>query len=110
MNGKISGIGSEPATFDGSLPVVRTPGSYMPMLAKSGPVSFRARLRAPAENLMAVLPVAEHRLSGALDARLDVGGDIAQPAISGSVRTTDATCRSGIPLWEAFDGGRSQAR
>lgn len=89
LNGKISGIGSEPATFDGSLPVVRTPGSYMPMLAKSGPVSFRARLRAPAENLMAVLPVAEHRLSGALDARIDVGGDIAQPAISGAVTVKD---------------------
>ncbi|MBN9570650.1 MAG: translocation/assembly module TamB domain-containing protein, partial [Alphaproteobacteria bacterium] len=89
LNGKISGIGSEPATFDGNLPVVRTPGSYMPMLAKSGPVSFRARLRAPAENLMAVLPVAEHRLSGAIDAQVDVGGDIAQPAISGSVTVKD---------------------
>lgn len=85
VDGKITGLDAEPATLTARVPVVRARGSYLPTFAQSGPVSARLRAQLRAERLIALLPVAEQTLSGALTVSVDIIGDVAEPQLSGRI-------------------------
>ncbi len=91
VDGRVTGLDDKEATLTARVPMVRSGTGYLPVLARSGPVSaqFRARLRAG--RLMALLPVSEQSATGLLSGAADVSGDIANPQFSGKLALTDGS-------------------
>lgn len=87
--GRISGFSPAPATINLELPLLRRAGSFVPELAASGAISGQLRVdNLDAGHLSALLPLAEESAKGLLTADVNLGGDMAQPWVQGSLVIT----------------------
>ncbi|SDG89063.1 translocation/assembly module TamB domain-containing protein [Roseospirillum parvum] len=83
----LGGLGEEPlaATFalplSGRAPALSVPGD--------GPLAATARWQGPLQALTALVPLPEHRMSGAVDVNLSVDGSVGQPRPSGQVTLSE---------------------
>jgi translocation and assembly module TamB len=92
-DGTISGLDAQPARFDATLPLRSGPDGGL-VLSRQAPVSAHFVAAARAERLLAVLPVAEHSLSGALAVNLSASGTLDAPHLNGEATLADGTYES----------------
>jgi len=100
VTAEATGLDSAPATLQARVPLLRRAGTYDVEIPGNGSVTGSLNATARAERLFALLPLPEHRLSGALSISLSVDGDAAAPNIAGQ-----ATLKDGA--YESFDIGLS---
>jgi translocation and assembly module TamB len=94
LNGELSGLDDAPAVFTLSLPVRRIGENYEVAVDQEGPLTGSFNGTARAERLLAILPLAEHSLTGAIRAALRVDGTPAMPHFSGQANLTGGTYES----------------
>ncbi len=93
-NGELSGLDDAPATFTLSLALRRIGEGYAVAVDNEGPLSGTFNGTARAERFLALLPLAEHSLTGAMSAALRVDGTLADPHFSGEAHLADGTYES----------------
>jgi autotransporter translocation and assembly factor TamB len=94
LNGEITGLHDMPARFDASLPLRRTGEGYAVALEPNAPISGNFSGTAQAERFIALLPIAEHNLTGAISATLTIEGTPENPLFSGVGRLQNGTYES----------------
>ena len=86
VSGTVSGITSEPGSFEASLPLLA--GSEIPemTLQPDGPLSGSLQWRGELGPLLRLLPLSEHRFRGEGLLNLGVAGSVAAPRLTGEAR------------------------
>ncbi|MEM7059082.1 MAG: translocation/assembly module TamB domain-containing protein [Pseudomonadota bacterium] len=84
ISATLSGDFGDPVRVTATVPVTTRGG--IPELARSGPVQAAVNWTGDVDRLWALVPAPGHVLSGRAVVDLGVGGDIADPAITGGIR------------------------
>ncbi len=87
--GSITGIGKNTAEVTAELPLILQPEPLSILLPDDKPIAINLTRRGPIEELVALLPLADHDVRGLSDIALAVGGTLAQPKIDGQVSVTE---------------------
>lgn len=94
INGELSGLDEMPTMFSASLPLARDAEGYGVAIDDDAPISGMFEGSALAEHFFALLPVAEHSLSGLIMASFQLEGTPAAPRFSGQARLQDGIYES----------------
>ena len=86
--GTITGIGEDNTEVNAELPLILQPEPLSILLPDDKPIAISLTRRGPIEELVALLPLAEHDVRGLSDIALTVGGTLAQPIMDGQLSIT----------------------
>ncbi|MEE8439982.1 MAG: translocation/assembly module TamB domain-containing protein [Micropepsaceae bacterium] len=86
IDGALSGLDETPTMFSASLPLARDAEGYGVVIDDDAPISGMFEGSARAEHFFALLPIAEHSLSGLILASFHLEGTPAAPRFSGQAR------------------------
>ena len=94
INGELSGLDEVPAVFSASVPLRRAGEGYAVAIQDNAPISGMFSGSARAERFLAILPIAEHSLTGLISASLQLDGTPAEPHFTGQARLQNGTYES----------------